>query len=205
VAGCVLVALARRGGITAIWPYLLLGAAVWYGTLRSGVHPTLAGVALALLTPVGLVAGRDLLATLLRRVTPLSVFAAVPVFALANAGVQLDPGSTAAAFGSQVTWAVLAALVVGKTVGVVGTIAAVTVSRLGRLPDGITPRHLLGLGLVCGLGFTVSLFVAELAYHDPTLRAHAKIGVLASAVLCSAAAALVLSTGQPRGHHPVGS
>jgi NhaA family Na+:H+ antiporter len=197
---CVVVAVVRRCGVTAIWPYLPLGVAVWYATLRSGVHPTLTGVALALLTPAGLVAGRDLLADLLRWVTPFSVFVAVPVFALANAGVRLDADSIAAAFGSRVTWAVLAALVVGKTVGVVGTIAAVTASRVGRLPDGITPRHLLGLGLVCGLGFTVSLFVTELAYQDPALIAHAKIGVLASALICSAAAALVLATGRAAGN-----
>jgi NhaA family Na+:H+ antiporter len=203
VTGCAMVVLTRRCGVTAIWPYLPLGAAVWYATLRSGVHPTLAGVALALLTPVGLVAGRDVLATLLRRVPPLSVFIAVPVFALANAGVRLDPSSVTTAFGTQVTWAVLAALVVGKTVGVAGTIAVITATRLGRLPDGITPRHVLGLGLVSGLGFTVSLFVTELAYHDPTLTAHAKIGVLASAVFCVVVAAPILATRRPR--HPARS
>jgi Na+/H+ antiporter NhaA len=87
----------------------------------------------------------------------------VPVFALANAGVRLDSESIAAAFGPRVTWAALAALIVGKAVGVVGTIAAVTASGLGRLPDGITRWHILGLGLVCGLGFTVSLFVTQLS------------------------------------------
>jgi len=199
-AGCGLVVAVRRSGVTAIWPYLLLGAGVWYAMLRSGVHPTLAGVALALLTPVGVVVGRDLLADLLRWATPLSTFVAVPVFALANAGVRLDGESTVAALGSRVAWAVLAALVVGKTVGVVGTIAAVTASGLGRLPDGITYRHILGLGLVCGLGFTVSLFVTELAYPDSTLAAEAKIAVLASAMLCSAAAALVFA-GDRHGHH----
>jgi Na+:H+ antiporter, NhaA family len=68
-------------GSPAIWSYLPLGTAIWYATLRSGVHPTLAGVALALLAPVGLVARRDVLATLLRVVTPLTVFVVVPVFA----------------------------------------------------------------------------------------------------------------------------
>jgi NhaA family Na+:H+ antiporter len=195
LAGCLLVALARWCGVTAIWPYLPLGAAVWYATLRSGIHPALAGVALALLTPVGLVAGRDLIARLLRVATQLSAFAAVPLFALANAGVRLNASSTAAAFGSQVTWAMLAALVLGKAIGVVGTITLVARSPLGRLPAGITGRHIVGLGLVCGLGFTVALFITGLAYHDPALIDHVRIGILAAAVLCGAAAALMLATG----------
>jgi NhaA family Na+:H+ antiporter len=195
LAGCLLVALARWCGVTAIWPYLPLGAAVWYATLRSGIHPALAGVALALLTPVGLVAGRDLIARLLRVATQLSAFAAVPLFALANAGVRLNASSTAAAFRSQVTWAMLAALVLGKAIGVVGTITLVARSPLGRLPAGITGRHIVGLGLVCGLGFTVALFITGLAYHDPALIDHVRIGILAAAVLCGAAAALVLATG----------
>jgi NhaA family Na+:H+ antiporter len=85
---------------------------------------------------------------------------------------------------------------------VAGTITVVAGSPLGRLPAGVTARHVIGLGLVCGLGFTVALFVTELAFHDPALTDHAKIGILAAAVLCGAAAALVLATGtahdQPR-------
>jgi NhaA family Na+:H+ antiporter len=199
VGGCLLVVLARRCGVTAIWAYLPLGVAVWYAMLRSGAHPTLAGVALALLTPVGVVAGREVLPILLRRVTPLSAYVAVPVFALANAGVPLDGASTGSAFGSQVTWAVLAGLVLGKFVGVVGTIAALTRTPWGHLPAAVTSRHVQALGLICGLGFTVSLVVTDLAYQDPTMINHAKIGVLASAVLCGGAAALVLTTGKAQG------
>ncbi|MCV7088301.1 Na+/H+ antiporter NhaA [Mycolicibacter hiberniae] len=84
VAGCVLVVIMRRTGVTAIWPYLLVGVLVWFATLHSGIHATIAGVALALLTPAGQVAGRPILTDLLRVAGPVSAFVAVPIFALAN-------------------------------------------------------------------------------------------------------------------------
>ncbi|MGW3627964.1 Na+/H+ antiporter NhaA [Streptomyces sp. NPDC000880] len=196
IGGCVLVAAVRRLKVAAIWPYALLGVFVWYAALHSGVHATLAAVALALLTPTGLVGGRDVVRLLLARLAPISALIAVPVFALANAGVSLDAPAIASAARSPVTWAVLAGLVVGKFVGVVGAITLLTASGLGRLPSGVTRRHLAGLGLITGLGFTVALFVTGLAYTDPSLTEQAKVGILAAAAICAVGTAVVLA-GQP--------
>ena len=193
VVGCLVVVLLRRLGIAVILPYLLVGVVVWYAALRSGVHATLAGVALALLTPARPVRGPAVLAALLRTATPLSAFVAVPLFALANAGNDLTTSPIGPAFASRVTWAVLAGLLVGKFLGVVGTISLATTTGLGRLPEGVTTRHVAGLGLLGALGFTVALFITGLAYTDPTQAAHAKIGILTASILAAGAAALVLA------------
>jgi NhaA family Na+:H+ antiporter len=198
VAGCALVVLLRRIGVTLAWPYLPVGAAVWFATFQSGVHATVAGVAMAMLTPVGRIGGRNVLAELQRILAPVSAFVAVPLFALANVGVALSASSTAAAFRSEVTWAVMAGLLIGKFVGVVGTLALVTTTGLGRLPPQVNRRHVLGLGLLAALGFTVALFITELAYNDPTTTEHAKVGILTASALAAAAAATVLAGGPTR-------
>jgi Na+:H+ antiporter, NhaA family len=200
-AGCFAVTLLRRVGVVVKWPYVLLGVLIWYAMLRSGVHATMAGVALALLTPAREVRGRDVLVDLLRIVVPVSAFVAVPLFALANAGVDLTATPLGTAFASRVTWAVVAGLLVGKFLGVAGTITVATATGLGRLPTGVTMRHVAGLGLLGALGFTVALFITDLAYADPIPASHAKVGILAASVVAAAAAALVLGpvTSGPNG------
>ena len=186
-----------------MWPYVLVGILVWWCTLHSGLHATLAGVALALLTPARPVAGRPVLRRLLVMLGPVSAFGAVPLFALANAGVRLDHATLADAATSRVAWAVLAGLLIGKFVGVTGSVALATATGLGRLPAEVGRRHIAGLGLIAGLGFTVALFVTDLAFPDQALADHAKLGILTASVLAAAAAALVLNrsgTSPPRQH-----
>ncbi|MGO4648821.1 Na+/H+ antiporter NhaA [Nocardia sp. 2YAB30] len=199
-AGCLLIVGMRRA-VTSPWPYLPLGAAVWFAILHSGVHATFAGVVLALLTPAGRVAGRRVLDDLLRVLTPISTFVVVPVFALANVGVRLNSATLAAAADSRVMWSVLASLLVGKFVGVAGSVALTTASGFGRLPPDVGTRHVIGLALSAGLGFTVALFVAELAYTDSALTENAKIGVFAASVVAAIAAAATLAlTDRPTGN-----
>ncbi|MEV5718165.1 Na+/H+ antiporter NhaA [Amycolatopsis mediterranei] len=174
------------------------GILVWWCTLHSGVHATIAGVALALLTPA-----RPVLRRLLTVLGPVSAFGAVPLFALANAGVHLDRSTLADAATSRVAWAVLAALLIGKFAGVTGSVAVATTTGLGHLPAGVGRGHIVGLGLIAGLGFTVALFVTDLAFPDPILADHAKLGILTASVLAAAAAAFVLNrtgTAEPRQH-----
>jgi NhaA family Na+:H+ antiporter len=192
LAGCVAVIVLRLSGVRRIWPYIPVGIVVWWCTLHSGVHATVAGVVLALLTPARPIAGRAVLRHLLRVLEPVSAFVAVPIFALANTGVQLDFHTLKAAMASRITWAVLAGLLIGKFVGVTGSIILTTTSGLGRLPMNVGPRHIVGLGLITGLGFTVALFVTSLAFPDPALAAHAKLGILTASLLATAAATLVL-------------
>jgi NhaA family Na+:H+ antiporter len=178
-----------RGWIVAFVPIALL---VWYCTYRSGVHPTIAGVALGLLTPMGLIGGRPLLERLEARLHPWSSYLVVPLFALANAGVSLEGDALGDAAASRLTWAVVVGLVVGKLVGIAGTTAVVVRSPLGQLPSGVRLRHVLGAAALGGIGFTVSLFITGLAFSDAALQAQAKVGILAGSTLAALLGAAVL-------------
>ncbi|WP_423717229.1 Na+/H+ antiporter NhaA [Actinomycetospora cinnamomea] len=192
VLGLGLVVLMRRLGITAIWAYVPVGLVVWLCTLESGVHATIAGVALALLTPAGRVGGRPVLDTLEHRLSPISAFAVVPLFAIANAGVVLAGDTLQAAATSPVALGIAVGLVVGKVVGVSGGIALMVRTGWGHLPEGVTTRHAVGVAALAGIGFTVSLFIAELAYADPALVETAKIGIFAGSLLAGLVGAAVL-------------
>jgi NhaA family Na+:H+ antiporter len=195
--------------------YAVAGVVLWFAVLRSGIHPTIAGVTLGLLTAVSVPAAaatdapepepeREAEATApaapAAPVTdvpgprsanerfqavlhPWTSYAIVPLFALANAGVGLGGGVLRDAIGSPVTLGVVVALVVGKLAGItVASLAAVR-SGVGTLPTGVTVRHLVGAAALAGIGFTVSLFVAELSFDDPLLTDEAKVGVLVASVL----------------------
>lgn len=212
----VLVILAvNRAGVLWTVPYLVLGASLWLATFTSGVHATIAGVVLGLLTParasVPVTVARgwaaDLadeptaseLATMTRLVRhavspaeriahalhPWTSFGVVPVFALANAGVMIRRDAFDAPGAVALTIGVMLGLVVGKTAGIAG--AAWLAARLGvaRLPEGATWGMVVAIAVVAGIGFTVSLFVAELAFDAGPLQDSAKIGVLAASLLAA--------------------
>jgi NhaA family Na+:H+ antiporter len=176
---------ARRSGLASPLAYLPLGAAAWYCTSRAGIHPTISAVALGLLTPARPVGGRPVLADLEHRLHPWSSYVVVPVFALANAGVFLGDGALADAARSRLTWAIGLGLVAGKMLGVSGATGLAVRSRLGRLPAGVSPRHVAGVGALAGIGFTVSLFITDLAFRSEALEAQAKIGILAGSVVAA--------------------
>ncbi len=122
---------------------------------------------------------------------PLAGFVIVPLFALANAGVDLRGGAIGEALSSPLTWGVIAGLVVGKLLGIsAGALAAVR-SGLGRLPRGVGQGQVVGGAALSGIGFTVSLLIVELAFDDQTLKDQAKVGVLAAAILAVAASWLL--------------
>ena len=185
VAGLGLVVVLRVLGVTAIWPYVVVGVAVWAATLESGVHATIAGVALGLLTPAGDVGGRNVLATLEHRLHPWSAFVVVPLFALANAGVGFGGGVLGEAAESALPWAIALGLVVGKIVGISGAVWLAVRTGLGRLPHGVGSLHVVAVSAVAGIGFTVSLFIADLAYDDAALTETAKIGIFAGSLLAA--------------------
>jgi NhaA family Na+:H+ antiporter len=215
--------------VQALGPYLAIGAVVWLALLESGVHATLAGVALGLLTPawphrsprryptevrrmvdvieqayydrvlseeeleetehlIAEVQRLSILSTsplsrLERALSPWVAFVIVPLFALANAGVALSPDALTSLVDDPVTVGVLAGLVVGKTVGVLGATALAVRLGIGRLPAGTTWRHVLGLAMVAGVGFTVALFVTSISLTDPQLIDSAKVGILGGSLL----------------------
>lgn len=200
VAGLGLVVIMRKLGVNAIWPYVLVGVGVWVATLESGVHATIAGVALGLLTPAGEVGGRDVLATLEHRLHPWSAFVVVPLFALANTGVSFGGGLLDEAVGTALPWAIALGLVVGKIVGISAAVWLAVRVGLGKLPQGVDALHVSAVAAVAGIGFTVSLFIADLAYDDPALTETAKVGIFAGSLLAGAiGAALMIRAGRRQG------
>jgi NhaA family Na+:H+ antiporter len=224
VAGLLAMAGLRRVRVWYLPVYVVLGIGVWLCTFRSGVHATIAGVAIGLITPARPllsepeaddIAGRlssDTAVTpdevrqisfelresvsLAERIEdllhPWSSYVIVPVFALANAGIALSWSGLADAAGSAVGLGVVAGLVIGKPVGIVLAIVLLVRSGRGRLPDDLDWRHVVGLGTLAGIGFTVSLFVSGLAYDSPADATDAALGVLGASLLAAAAGTLLL-------------
>lgn len=240
VAGLLVVWIAGRVNIRALWFYVPMALAIWYFTLESGIHATLAGVALGFLTPArpyyrprefdgrarsvldqfpmeaeGQHAQEHadyeamLLATMANeavaplnrmeyKLTPWSSYLIVPLFALANAGVNFAGVDLIEALTSPVALGISLGLIVGKLVGIsIFTYAAVRFG-LGRLPLGTTWRHVLGLASVAGIGFTVSLFVTDLAFTTAEITDLAKVGIFAGSLVAGAVGSLLLLRSRPR-------
>ena len=227
-AGGVLVAivLARKYGPPWRGPaYFGAGLVLWYLTLKSGIHPTIAGVVMGLLTAVHPPQRADVeraasLTRLFRRdpdpssgraavleigaavspnerfqkvIHPWTSYLVIPVFALANAGVPLSGDVLSSALTSWITIGVIVGLVVGKTIGISLASLLAVKAKVGPLPTGVQKGHVIGAASLAGIGFTVSLFVAELAFEDQALRDEAKIGVLAASVIAAVIGLAVLA------------
>jgi len=192
VTGLAAVVAIRRLGVTQIAPYLLLGIAVWIAIHESGVHATIAGVALGLLTPTGIVGGRNVLEFLEHRLHAISAFAIVPLFALSNAGVSFGADILTETAHSRVAWAIAAGLVLGKLLGIAGATFLGLRLGVGTLPADVSRGQVWGLAAVCGIGFTVSLFIAQLAYDDPATIDLAKVAIFAGSILSGLIGALIL-------------
>jgi len=239
IVGLIAVWIAIKVGVRSLVFYVPVALAIWYFTLESGVHATLAGVALAFLTPARPHYSPDtmdektraildqypseinnhhdqehadhealLLSEIAREsVSPLnrmelslvawSSFLIVPIFALANAGVDFREIGFTEAMGSTVALGVTAGLVVGKLVGITGFTWAAVRLNIGRLPPGTGWGHIFGLSAVAGIGFTVSLFVAGLAFTDPHLTDLAKVGIFAGSVVSGVVGTVVLLLAKP--------
>ena len=150
--------------VTAIPPYILVGLVLWVAVLKSGVHATLAGVALALFIPIRPkeAGGVSPLRSLEHDLHPPVAYVILPLFAFANAGVSLADLSLDAAL-APLPLGVELGLVLGKLVGVFGMSALAIGTGMARMPEGATWTSLLGVALLCGIGFTMSLFIANLA------------------------------------------
>lgn len=191
----VVFALLQRRRVRAWWLHLPLGLAVWFFVHEAGVHATVAGVALGLLTRVRHDEGeaRSPAERLEHRLRPLSASVCVPAFALLAAGVELSGGALSGLVASPIALGVAGGLVLGKVVGVTG--AAWATARLTRaqLSAQLAWSDVVGLGLLAGIGFTVSLLLAELSFpEDPAPTETAKAAVLVSSVLAALLATVVL-------------
>lgn len=189
----------RRLGIVRIWPYAIVGVLVWIAVLESGVHATIAGVALALMTPAHPVGGRRVLEELEERIHPWTSFLILPVFALANAGIEIGGDALGHGDGAAAALAVALGLIVGKLVGITAASLVAVRTGLGVLPAGVDRRSVVGIAALAGIGFTVSLFIAALAFDDPLLTEAAKLGVLGGSIVSAAIGVAILAAG---GRHP---
>lgn len=183
----------QRLGVQRIWPYVPLGAWIWYAFLLSGVHPAIAGVVVGILTPVGpLPSGDDVMTLIEERLHPLTSFVVVPLFALASAGVALSATAIAEALRSPVFWGVFCGLVVGKPIGV--TIATWLGVRTGAGSTGgdTSVASIAWASPLAGIGFTVAIFIATLALADVHVLAHALIAILSASVVAALVGTLSL-------------
>ncbi|RWO74690.1 MAG: Na+/H+ antiporter NhaA [Mesorhizobium sp.] len=195
----------NRMRVMTLVPYLVLGVILWVLVLKSGVHATLAGVALALTIPLERSAGigHDLDHSPLHRLEhglhKIVAFVVIPIFGFANAGVSLA-GLSVSALIEPLTLGVAAGLVVGKLVGVFGSSALAIRLGLADLPANAGWTHMIGISLLCGIGFTMSLFIGLLAFAgDVALQDAVKVGILAGSFIAAILGAAVLLMAPARG------
>ncbi|MBV9248640.1 MAG: Na+/H+ antiporter NhaA [Acetobacteraceae bacterium] len=171
--------------VVRVWIFLLVGAIVWYCILRSGVHATLAGVLVALTIPIRNGDPDGASSPLHRLEDGLHAWVAwliVPLFAFANAGVSFGIITWDVAAGT-VSVGIVLALFIGKQAGILMAVWAATRAGLADLPEGTNFRHLHAVAVICGVGFTMSLFIGSLAFPEGTLEVATKVGVLTGSLL----------------------
>jgi NhaA family Na+:H+ antiporter len=222
--GAVITALLVRRHVPWMGVYVLLGGVCWLGLHEAHIHPTLTGVAFGLLAPTTprrntgpldveellrrpsfYVAQRvsreakwtvSIVEWLEHRLHPWSAFVVVPIFALANAGIRIPASELGDAFTNRVTWGVVLGLVVGKTIGISGATMLAVFLRIGELPRGVTARYVVGAAALGGIGFTVSLFVTELAFGEEVVGTDARLGVLLGSLIAALVGTAILVPGE---------
>jgi NhaA family Na+:H+ antiporter len=194
----------NRSGVIRIAPYILVGTVLWVAVLKSGVHATLAGVVLAFFIPLN--RGGDHhnspLHHLEHSLHPYVVLMILPVFAFANAGIPLE-GLTLSSLLEPVPLGIMLGLYVGKLIGVFGfSWVAVVLLRLGKLPEGSGWAGMFGVSALCGVGFTMSLFISSLAAEEAGtgLIAQHRLGILGGTLLSAVTGYLVLRLFMPERH-----
>ena len=198
--GIALLAVLNLAGVRALAAYLVPAPFIWWAMHLSGVHATIAGVLVALTIPLtpAPAAPDDATSPLHRLEHALArpvAFLIVPVFGFANAGLGFG-GITMGMAGSGVTLGIAAGLFLGKQAGILGATWGCVRTRLADLPAGATWRQAYGVALLCGIGFTMSLFVGDLAFRgDPTLANEVKLGVLGGSLLSALVGVAVLRRG----------
>jgi NhaA family Na+:H+ antiporter len=185
--------LLNKLGVKSTYVYILFGIALWYCMYKSGVHPTLAGVILGLMTPnilkenSKLHDGEDnqvsVIEWLEERIHPWSSFIIVPLFAFANTGVVITSYSINDAINSPIAWGIFAGLVIGKPVGVLASVFIARKINLGQYPQGAKSVDILATGSAAGIGFTVAIFIANLAFSDPATQDLAIFAVIIASLV----------------------
>ena len=193
-----------RRRVLRLWPYLLLGVVLWVCVLKSGVHATLAGVATGLMIPhvdkrnaIPDEIEHSPLEHLEHALHPWVAFAILPLFAFANAGLALGGLQPQAALAA-LPLGIALGLVLGKPIGIVGAALLMRVLGWARFPTGMDLRAMLGLGVLCGIGFTMSLFIASLGFQSRLRYDEAVLGILGASLLAAVTGYLWLRATLPR-------
>ncbi len=189
----VLIAVMKKFQLNLVSLYIPVGALLWYCMYRAGVHPTLAGVVLGMMTPNIPRKGTDLIDSdddvvsviewLENKLHPFSSFLIVPLFAFANTGVQISQSSIAAAINSPIAWGIFFGLVVGKPLGIVVSSWGAKRVGLGEYPEGANSLKILATGSAAGIGFTVAIFIANLAFDERTIQELAIFAVIIASLV----------------------
>ena len=192
-AGAGLAVLGHRIGLNAWLASLLPGAIVWYGLLQAGIHPALAGVVIGVLAPMkapraGVEAPAIRLESALH---PWVAFGIMPLFALVNAGVRLEGLDLAGTEARGLATGIALGLAIGKPVGIVAAAVVAVRARLAVMPEGVTPAGIAVISCLGGIGFTMSIFIAALAFTEPATLAIATFGVLAGSAIAAIAGLLL--------------
>jgi len=197
--GIVALAVLNRYRVMNLAPYMLVALFIWLCVLKSGVHATLAGVVVAAFIPLR--AGDDSSPArhLEHTLHPWVAFAVLPIFAFANAGVSLR-GMSIETLSNGVPLGIILGLFVGKQVGVFGMVLLARLTGLAKLPEGTTWGQVYGVAILCGIGFTMSLFIGTLAFQHGNfdLLSGVKLGVLVGSILSAVAGLLVLHLTLPK-------
>ena len=195
------IAVLKKTGVESVLIYSLFAFTLWFSLYKTGVHPTLAGVILGLMTPniprkeSGLEDSEDgsvsVIEWLEHKFHPISTFFVVPVFAFANTGVVITTESIKGASQSLIAWGIFFGLVIGKPLGILFVSIAAKRSKLADYPEGATNSSILATGSAAGIGFTVAIFIANLAFEDAQTQDIAVLAVIVASVV-SALLSLIL-------------
>jgi NhaA family Na+:H+ antiporter len=191
-AGILAVWLLQRFDVDRILAYVAVGVVVWVAFLSSGVHATIAGVILGMMTPAHPVKGRHVIEDLEHRLHPYTSLLIVPIFALANAGIAISGPIIADASQNTIFWGVALGLVFGKVLGIGTGVMVAQKLKLGKLPQGVLAGHVWGVAALGGIGFTVSLFIAELSFESEQLLEYAKMGIFTGSIVSAVIGVLIL-------------
>jgi len=189
----VLIAVMKKFRLNQVSLYIPMGVVLWYCMYRGGIHPTLAGVVLGMMTPNIPHKGSDLIDSddnvvsviewLEDKLHPYSSFLIVPVFAFANTGVQISESSISAAINSPIAWGIFFGLVIGKPLGIVVSSWSAKRVGVGEYPEGANTLKILATGSAAGIGFTVAIFIANLAFDDRSTQELAIFAVIVASLV----------------------
>jgi NhaA family Na+:H+ antiporter len=201
VLSVLLIAALQKVKVTSVFIYAVFAFTLWFSLYKTGVHPTLAGVILGLMTPNISHGGADIedvedgtvsvIEWLEHKFHPISTFFVVPLFAFANTGVVITLEAIQGAIESKIAWGIFFGLVIGKPIGVLLAAIAAKKARIAEMPEGVNKSSLLATGSAAGIGFTVAIFIANLAFDDPQTQDIAVLAVIVASVVSAALSAAI--------------